>query len=129
VENGRNPIVAHEYMGESVEGKNIIIVDDIIGSGESILDLMRELKKRGANKIIVICTFAWFTDGTTGFDEMYRDGVLHRLYTTNLCYVKDEVRNAPWCTEVDLTMNLARIVDYLNYDKSISKLLDMTPKI
>lgn len=127
--NGKNPIVQHEYLGRSIENQNILIVDDMIASGESIAEIALELKKRNAKNIYVASTFSLFTEGAEKFQKLYDEGVINKVYSTNLTYVPEEVKNKPWFIEVDMSEFLARIIDYLNYDKSISPLIDATEGI
>lgn len=125
---GKNPIVEHEYIGRDVEGQNILIVDDMIASGESVLDIAKELKKRKAKKIYVAVTFALFTEGIEKFNKYCEDGTIERVYSTNLTYIPDEVKNKKWFKQVDMSDFMAEIIDNLNYDNSISPLLDDTQK-
>ena len=120
--NGRNPIVAHEYLGDSVEGKDVFVADDMIGSGESIIDLARELKKRKANRIFAGCTFALFTSGIEIFEKAYRDGIIDRVITTNLTYRKPELAKTEWFIEADMSKYISYIIATLNHDRSLSKL-------
>ncbi len=129
VVNGKNPIVSHEYMGKDISGKNILIVDDMIASGESVLDIARELKSRGAKKIFCACSFALFTEGCEKFDKAYADGLIDRVYATNLTYVPDEIKAKEWFIDVDMSYYIAELIDNLNYDKSIAKLVDATGNI
>ncbi|MBR3108950.1 MAG: ribose-phosphate pyrophosphokinase [Clostridia bacterium] len=124
VVNGRNPIVAHEYLGASVEGKDVIVVDDMIASGESILDLCRELKARKANRIFAIATFAFFTGGIEDFNKAYNEGILTRVVSSNLTYRRPEVTEAPWFIEADLSKYISYIIATLNHDRTLSKLLN-----
>ncbi len=121
---GKNPIVQHEYIGRVVEGMNILIVDDMIASGESIFDIAVELKKRKAGKIFVATTFALFTEGIEKFNEFYEKGYIDSVYTTNLSYIPEQVKKQPWFKEVDLSEYISRIINRLNYDMSISSMLD-----
>ena len=127
--NGRNPIVAHEYLGASVEGKDVLIIDDMISSGDSILDLCRELKKRKANRIFAIATFAFFTSGTEVFERAYREGYLTRVIATNLTYRRPELEQAEWFIEADLSKYISYIIATLNHDRSLSKLLNPYDRI
>ncbi|MGE5581739.1 MAG: ribose-phosphate pyrophosphokinase [Bacillota bacterium] len=127
--NGKNPIVKHEFLGDDVAGKDVLIIDDMLSSGESILDIARELKKRRANRIYIAVTFALFTEGITVFDEGYRQGIFNRLYATNLTYRREELRKAPWYVDVDMSEFLAHLIDMLNQDSSISSLFDPSEKI
>ncbi len=129
VVNGKNPVVCHEYMGKDISGKNILIVDDMIASGESVLDIARELKGRGAKKIIVACSFALFTEGPEKFDKAFKEGMLDRVYATNLTYVPEHITEREWFIGVDMSGYIAELIDYLNYDKSIAKLVDATGNI
>jgi ribose-phosphate pyrophosphokinase len=121
---GKNPIVQHEYIGRDVEGKNILIVDDMISSGESIFDIATELKGRKAGKIFVATTFALFTEGIEKFNQFYEEGLIDRVYTTNLSYIPETVKSQPWFKEVDLSDYISRIINRLNYDMSISDMMN-----
>jgi len=121
---GKNPIVQHEYMGKNVEGKNILIVDDMIASGESIFDVAKELKKRKANKIFVAASFALFTEGIQKFDQYFKQETINQIYATNLSYIPEEVMNKAWFTQVDMSEYISRIINRINFDVSISDLLD-----
>lgn len=129
VVNGRNPIVQHEYMGREVEGQDVLIVDDMIASGESIFDIVLELKKRKAKRIFVTATFALFTEGIEKFNRFYEEGLIEKIYSTNLTYIPKEAKEAKWFREVDISQFIADIIDNLNYDKSIAPLLDDTSRI
>ncbi|MBE5787741.1 MAG: ribose-phosphate pyrophosphokinase [Clostridiales bacterium] len=129
VVNGRNPIVAHEYLGASVEGKDVIVVDDMIASGDSMLDLCKELKKRKANRIIAAATFAFFTSGLDAFNEAYEQGYLSRVIATNLTYRTPELQAAPWFIEADLSKYMSYIIATLNHDRSLHELLNPYTKI
>ena len=109
--NGRNPIVAHEFLGTDVEGKDLLIVDDMISSGESILDVATELKRRKAGRIFVAATYGLFTDGLEKFDEAYEKGLIHRLLTTNLIYQTPELLTKPYYIDVDMSKYIALIID------------------
>ena len=122
--NGRNPIVAHEYLGDSVEGKDVFVADDMISSGESIIDLAKELKKRKANRIFAGATFALFTNGIDAFEEAYRNGFIDRVISTNLTYRKPELAQTEWFVEADLSKYISFIIATLNHDRSLSKLLN-----
>ena len=126
VVNGKNPIVEHEYMGREVEGKDVLIVDDMIASGESVLDIALELKKRNAKNVYVATTFAFFTEGLEKFNEYYSDGIISKVYSTNLTYISPELREAKWFNAVDMSEFLSRIINRLNYGKSIAKYMDAT---
>ncbi|MBO5166401.1 MAG: ribose-phosphate pyrophosphokinase [Lachnospiraceae bacterium] len=127
--NGRNPIVAHEFLGTSVEGKDMIIIDDMISSGESVLEVAAELKKRKANKIFVFSTFGLFTNGLDKFDKAYEDGIIDRILTTNLIYQTPELLNREWYINCDMSKYIAYIIDTLNHDSSISDLLNPNERI
>ena len=127
--NGRNPIVAHEYLGDSVEGKDVFVADDMLSSGESIIDLAKELKKRKANRIFAGCTFALFTNGIDAFEEAYRNGFIDRVISTNLTYRKPELAQTEWFVEADLSKYISFIIATLNHDRSLSKLLNPYDRI
>ncbi len=126
---GRNPIVAHEFLGSSVEGKDVIIVDDMISSGESMQDVAAELKRRKARKVFIFSTFGLFTNGLEKFDKFYEDGVIDRILTTNLVYQSPELLSRPYYTNVDMSKYIALIIDNLNHDASLSELLNPTGRI
>ena len=127
--NGRNPIVAHEFLGASVEGKDVIIVDDMISSGESMLDTAKELKERKAEKVVVCCTFGLFTAGFEKFDEFYQKGYIDSVVTTNLNYRSPELFTKEWYVEADMSKYIAAIINSLNHDVSIGNSLSPTDKI
>ena len=129
VVNGRNPIVAHEFLGSSVEGKTVLIIDDMISSGESMLDTCKELKERKAAKAIVCCTFGLFTNGLEKFDEYYEKGYLDYVITTNLNYRPKELFDRKWYLEADMSKYTAAIINSLNHDRSIGATLSPTEKI
>ena len=129
VVNGRNPIVAHEFLGSSVEGKDVFIVDDMISSGESMLDVAKELKKRKAKRVFVAATFGLFTNGLKQFDEYYEQGLISKVLTTNVIYQTPDLLSRPYYINVDLSKYIALMIDKLNYDHSISELLDPNAKI
>jgi ribose-phosphate pyrophosphokinase len=129
VVNGKNPIVQHEYMGSDVAGKNVVIVDDMAASGESIIEIAKELKRRNAANIYAAVTFGLFTEGVEEFNKCYEQGLIKRFFSTNLTYIPDVVRNAEWFVEVDLSRLIATLIDRLNHDESISSLLTATEKI
>ncbi len=129
VVNGRNPIVAHEYLGESVEGKDIFVADDIISSGESMLDIAVALKKRGAKRIFANATYAIFTNGVEAFDKAYEDGLLAGVFGTNLTYRRPELYEREWFHEVDCSKYIAYFISALNHDMSISALIDPHERI
>jgi len=127
--NGRNPIVAHEYLGDSVEGKDVFVADDMISSGESIIDLARELKKRKANRIFAGCTFALFTNGIEAFEKAYHEGIIDRVISTNLTYRKPELLQTEWFIEADMSKYISYIIATLNHDRSLSRLLNPYDRI
>ncbi|MCR5399489.1 MAG: ribose-phosphate pyrophosphokinase [Lachnospiraceae bacterium] len=120
---GRNPIIAHEFLGSSVEGKDIIIIDDMISSGDSVLEVAGELKKRKAGRIFIFSTFGLFTNGLDRFDEAYDKGIITKILTTNLIYQPEELLNREWYISCDMSKYIAYIIDTLNHDSSISDLL------
>lgn len=129
VENGRNPIIAHEFLGSSVEGKDMIIIDDMISSGESVLEVARALKARKANRIFICASFGLFTGGLERFDAVYREGIINRVLTTNLIYQTPELLKREWYINCDMSKYIAYLIDTLNHDSSISDLLNPNEKI
>ena len=129
VVNGRNPIVAHEFLGSSVEGKDVIIVDDMISSGESMIEVATYLKNRKARRIFAAATFGLFTAGLDKFDEAYEQGLIYRVLTTNLIYQKPELLEKEWYISCDMSKYIAYIIDTLNHDSSISDLLNPNDRI
>lgn len=127
--NGRNPIVAHEFLGGDLKGKDCIIVDDMISSGDSILEVASELKKRGAGRIFLCATFGLFTDGMARFDQAYKDGLINGVVTTNLIYQSPELLSREYYFNADMSKYIALIIDTLNHDFSISEFLDPTDRI
>ena len=127
--NGRNPIVAHEYLGESVEGKDIFVADDIISSGESMLDIAVALKEKGAKRIFANATYAIFTNGVDAFDKAYEDGLLAGVFGTNLTYRRPELLTREWFHEVDCSKYIAYFISALNHDMSISAVIDPHERI
>ncbi len=126
---GRNPIVAHEFLGSSVEGKDVIIIDDMISSGESMIDVATELKKRKAKRIFVVATFGLFTNGLDRFDEAVANGTIFKVLTTNLTYQSPELLSRDYYVSCDMSKYIAYIIDTLNHDTSISDLLDPYDRI
>ncbi len=126
---GRNPIVAHEFLGTSVEGKDVIIVDDMISSGESMLDVARQLKARKANRIFAASTFGLFTNGFELFDKAYEEGLIHSVLTTNLIYQTPELLSKPYYINCDMSKYIALIIDTLNHDASLSEVLSPLERI
>ena len=129
VVNGRNPIVAHEFLGTSVEGKDMIIIDDMISSGESVLEVASALKQRGARKIFICTTFGLFTSGMEKFDKAYEEGLFTKVLTTNVVYQTPELLSREYYISCDLSKYIALIIDKLNHDASISGLLDPADRI
>ena len=127
--NGRNPIVAHEFLGSDVEGKDMIVIDDMISSGESVLEVAAALKKRKARKIFICATFGLFTNGLEGFDKAFADGIIDRVLTTNLIYQTPELLERDWYINCNMSKYVAYLIDTLNHDTSISDLLDPNEKI
>lgn len=129
VVNGRNPIISHEFLGSSVEGKDVIVVDDMISSGESVIDVASQLKKRNARRIFIASTFGLFTNGFDEFDKAYEDGIIDYVLTTNLVYQSPELLSKPYYINCDLSKYIAYIIDTLNHDISISDLLNPSDRI
>ena len=129
VVNGRNPIVAHEYLGSSVEGKDVFISDDIISSGESVLDIAYELKKQKVGRIFAYATYAIFTNGLEAFDKAYEDGIISGVFGSNLTYRSQELLRREWFHEVDVSKYIAYFISALNHDSSISTIIDPHQKI
>ena len=129
VVNGKNPIEAHEYLGQDLTGKDCIVVDDMISSGESMLDVCRQLKNRGAKRIFVVATFGLFTAGFEKFDQAYEEGIVTKIFTTNLVYRRPGLLDKPWHVNVNLCKYVALLIDTLNHDTTISQLLDPVKKI
>jgi len=126
---GRNPIVAHEFLGTSVDGKDVIIIDDMISSGESVLEVASALKARKANRIFIASTFGLFTNGLEKFDKAFEEGLIYRVLTTNLIYQTPELLNREWYINCDMSKYIAYIIDTLNHDSSISDLLNPSERI
>ena len=127
--NGKNPIVAHEYLGREVEGKDVIIVDDMISSGDSIIDVATQLKQKGAKRIFAFASFGLFCNGLEAMDQAYENGIFTRIFTTNLVYRTPELLARPWYKEVNMCKYVSYIIDTLNHDQTISHLLDQSKKI
>ncbi len=127
--NGRNPIVAHEFLGSSVEGKDMVIIDDMISSGESVIEVATALKERKARKIFICATFGLFTNGLERFDRAYENGIIDRVLTTNLIYQTPELLEREWYIDCDMSKYIAYLIDTLNHDASISDLLDPNERI
>lgn len=126
---GKNPIVAHEFLGSNVEGKNVLIVDDMISSGDSMMDVARELKRRKAAKVFIASTFGLFTNGLAKFDSAYDQGIIDRVLTTNLVYQTPELLSRPYYINVDLSKYIALLIDNLNHNSSLQDLLIPTDRI
>ena len=129
VVNGRNPIAAHEYLGDTVDGKDIFVSDDILASGESILDLAKELKKRNAARIYAAVTFPLFTDGIDEYNKAYEDGIITRVISTNLTYTRPELDDAEWFLQADMSKYISYLIASINHDRSISPLLNPYDRI
>ena len=127
--NGKNPIEAHEYLGQDLTGKDVIVVDDMISSGESMLDVCSQLKARGAKRIFAFSTFGLFTDGFDKFDKAYNDGIISKVFTTNLVYRRPGLIDKPWHVNVNMSKYVSYIIDTLNHDATISELLDPAKRI
>jgi len=129
VVNGKNPIIEHKYIGEDVKGKNIIVVDDMIASGDSMIDVAKSLKTLGANKVYLTATFSLFTNGINNFKKAYNEGLFDRVYSTNLSYVNEEISNEKWFVKVDCSKQIAKIIEHLNKKLPLAELLDDRKKI
>lgn len=129
VVNGKNPIVAHEFLGTDIKGKDLIIIDDMISSGESMLDVAKQLKERGAKRVFVFTTFGLFTDGFGMFDEYYDKGYINRVITTNLTYLPPSAYEKPYFVVADMSKFIALIIESLNHNMSISHVLNPADKI
>ena len=129
VVNGRNPIEAHEYLGKDLTGKDVIIVDDMIASGESLIDVALQLKEKGAKRIFAFATFGLFTDGPEKFDKAHAEGIIDKVFTTNLVYRRPELFSRDWYVEVNMCKYVAYIIDTLNHDETLSELLNPVKRI
>mgnify|MGYP001056146364 CR=1 FL=1 len=127
--NGRNPIVAHEFLGSSVEGKDVMIIDDMISSGESMLDVARELKRRKARRVFCISTFGMFTNGLESFDKAYEEGLIYKVITTNCTYQRPDLFERPWYVSCDVAKYIALLIDSINHEASISAILNPHDRI
>ena len=127
--NGKNPIEAHEFLGNEINGKDVIVVDDMISSGESTFDIAVQLKERGAKRIFVFSTFGLFVEGLEKFDEYHKKGYIEKVFTTNLIYNPPELLERPWYSNVNMSKYIAYLIDRLNYDNSISSLLNTVDRI
>ena len=126
---GRNPIVAHEFLGDSLDGKDVLIIDDMISSGESMIDVAKQLKNRHARRVFCISTFGLFTNGLEVFDKAVEEGVIEKVITTNLTYQTPELLDRDWYVSADVGKYVALLIDTLNHDASISDLLNPTDRI
>ena len=129
VVNGKNPIVAHEFLGDNIKGKDVIIIDDMISSGESMLDTSRQLKEMHARRVFICCTFGLFTNGLKAFDEAYEKGYFDKVITTNLTYLPPEISTKPYFVEADMSKFTASIIDFMNHDVSLSNAMATTEKM
>ena len=129
IENGKNPIVAHEFLGDNIDGKDIIIIDDMISSGGSMLDTARQLKKMNARRVYICCTFGLFTEGLRPFDHAYEQGYFDKVITTNLTYLPPEIYDKPYFVEADMSKFLDSIIDFMNHDLSLTNTMATTQKI
>ena len=127
--NGKNPIVAHEFLGDNIEGKDVIIIDDMIASGGSMIDTAKQLKAMKAKRVFICCTFGLFTEGLKAFDEAYANGIFDRVVCTNLNYLSPEVKEREYFVEADMSKFLASIIDFMNHDISMENVLTPTEKI
>ena len=129
IQAGRNPIISHEYLGGDLEGKDVIVVDDIIASGDSMLDIAHRIKEKKAKRIFVFATFGLFCEGLSNFDAAWEQGFIEKVFTTNLVYRPEELKKREWYAEVDMSKYIAYIIDTLNYDRTMSELLDPVNRI
>ena len=127
--NGKNPIVAHEFLGDSLEGKDVIILDDMISSGESMIDTARQLKEMHANRVFICCTFGLFTNGLKAFDEAYEKGYFEKVITTNLNYLPPEIYERPYYVQAKMSKFIASIIDFMNHDVSMENVYTPAEKI
>ena len=129
VVNGKNPVLEHKFLGGDVNGMSVLVVDDLLASGGSMIDVARELKKRGAKNIYLSVSYALFSDGFEEFDEAYKQGLFTRLFGTNGTFIREELRQREWFVPVDVTKFIAKFIRHFNQDKSVSRLLDSTTRI
>ena len=127
--NGKNPIVAHEFLGDNIDGKDVIVIDDMISSGGSMIDTARQLKKMNAKRVFICCTFGLFTDGLSAFDAAFESCYIDRIVTTNLCYQPPELKEKPYYIEADMSKFIASIIDFMNHDASMANIYTPTDKI
>jgi len=127
--NGKNPIVAHEFLGDNIDGKDVIIIDDMISSGGSMLDTAKQLKRMNARRVFICCTFGLFTDGLEAFDKAYEQGDFDKVVTTDLTYLPPELYERPYFIEADMSKFMASLIDFVNHDASMSNVMATTDKI
>ncbi len=127
--NGKNPIVAHEFLGDNIDGKDVIIIDDMIASGGSMIDTAKQLKAMNAKRVFICCTFGLFTEGLSAFDKAYEECCFEKVITTNLTYLPPELKERPYFVEADMSKFLASIIDFMNHDSSMENVLTPTKKI
>lgn len=127
--NGKNPVISHEFLGRNLEGKDVIVVDDMIATGDSMIEVAKKLKERKVKNVYIFATFGLFTEGFDNFDKAYEDNIISRVFTSNMIYRRPELKEKPWYTEVDMSKYIANIIDTLNYDNSLSELIDPVQKI
>ena len=127
--NGKNPIVAHEFLGDNIEGKDVIVIDDMIASGGSMIDTAKQLKEMGAGRVFICCTFGLFTEGLSKFDDAYEKGYFNRVVCTNLTYLPPEIKQREYFVEADMSKFMASIIDFMNHDVSMENVLTPTEKI
>jgi ribose-phosphate pyrophosphokinase len=129
VVNGKNPIIEHSYMGKPMNDCDLLIVDDMLSSGDSILDIANQARKRDAGDVYVAVTFAFFTEGAERFDKAYEEGIIKRIYSSNLSYIPEEIKNRPWFVEVDMSGMISEVIDRLNYNISLTEMFDVTHRL
>ncbi len=129
VVNGKNPVLSHQFLGADLAGKDVILIDDMIASGETLIDSATKLREKGANKVFIFAAFGLFNEGLSRFDKAFEEGLISKVYTTNLIYRTPELKERKWYQEVDMSKYIASIIDVLNSDKSLSELLDPVQKI
>ena len=127
--NGKNPIVAHEFLGDTLDGKDVIIMDDMISSGGSMIDTAKKLKEMGCGRVFICTTFGLFTEGLSGFDEAYEKGYFDKLITTNLTYLPPEIYERTYFVEADMSKFISSIIDFMNHDASLSNVMATTEKM
>ena len=127
--NGKNPIVQHEYIGPDIKDKNLLIIDDMLSSGESVLDIAKTLKERGCKNVYVATTFAFFTDGFKKFDEAYKEGLITKVYSTNASFITEELRNKEWFCEINLTKFIGKIIVALNKNQGLGSIIEPIDKM